>query len=488
MNAEVKEQIHQVVDEIKKTMGQLIGSRVYIGLYDNKGQSILEEEALGGFKEFIASFIKTNFNLLENNDHSLPLSGHGIIFFKLNAKLMIVLYIIKGKVGQLLAFKPKMKYFGEKIAPLLESSSEAPETQSEAVLEEAVVPLGLQTIRRKLFINPKMTKKITGKEKFDISEAKLFQFYTGDHMLDEIKQELTNIEVDSLIYKHVTNKMISIGEYNVYEVSCPECKAKHHYYLPIYAREFAKNNDVKIQISNEKVCLHTFLVFMDKKSKIKTKILEKLSTIENELNMDDINLNTIAKFFGQDILFNMFHAFLFKKQLVLITNIDPKKLNIIYYFWRTIFPTIQKDGDDQDILIIPANVYFRNQKLFKDSLLIDFDTNAILREPYEPELDFEITLYKKLVRIEEKKQILFLNQEIERILGLTDVVIEEIARFKEITEERLIEKLKERNIDLQVKEIPIIQILAEIYYDDKTLFKKIKKTVVGKMSEFLSAI
>ncbi len=488
MEIDVKEQIYQVVDEIKKIMGSLIGSRVYVGIYDNTGRIILEEEALGGFKDFISSFIKTNFKLLENNDHSLPLSGHGIIFFKINPKIMIVLYIIKGKVGQLLAFKPKMKYFEDKLAPLLGGTSNYSTTIQEAVLEEAVLPFSKPVMSRSLDLCPKLKKKLSGKEKFDISEAKLFQFYNGESTLNEIKKELDDIEIDALIFKHFSNKLITISEYDIYEVSCPECKSKHHFYLPIYAREFAKDQEVKIQISNEKICMHTFLVFIDKKFKIKTKSLEKLSLIENLLDLNNVKLDTMIKFFGQDILFNMFHAYLFKKQLVFITNMDPKPINIIYHFWRAIFPTIKKEGEDKDFFVIPANYYFHNQKMFNDSLIIDFDTNSILKEPYEPELDFEMTLYKKLVTVSEKKQILFINQEIERILGLADVVIDEIARFTEITEERLIDKLKEKNIELLVKEIPIIKILADIYYGDKSLFKKIKKTVVGKMSDFLNTM
>ena len=151
-----------------------------------------------------------------------------------------------------------------------------------------------------------------------------------------------------------------------------------------------------------------------------------------------------------------------------------------------IFPTISNEGPDRDFITMPQKDF--NKKLFSDALILDFNSNSILREPFEPELDFERSLYKKLLRVDEKKQILFLNHEIERILGLTDNVIEIIAPFEEITEERLVEKLSEKGFIIELKEIPIIKILAEIYYNDSSLFKKIKKTVVGKMSEFLSAI
>ncbi|MHA1894295.1 MAG: hypothetical protein ACTSX4_07340 [Candidatus Helarchaeota archaeon] len=488
MGEDIIEEIHKIVDEIKTFMGSLIGTRVYVGVYDNHGNGLLVEDALEGFRDFITSFIKTNFKLLDVNDHSLPLSGHGIIFFKIDENVMIVLYIKKGKVGQLLAFKPRVKYFGEKLTPLILASELDREVKEPIIIREREEEKKVEKskiIKRDIGIKPVMTKKITGKEKFDINEAKLFTCYDGEHTIEDIKQEHPNLNVDKLIFKHVNNKYIKLDDSEIFETNCPECKAKHYFYIPKYARNIANdfNSPIKIQIYNEMICPHLFLVFLDKKSKIKSKILEKIAPIENEIDFYNFNLKSLIKFFGQDIVFSMFHAFLFKKQVLII--IENEKLDELFKFWKRVFPTISRN-EEGDFITIPPKDY--NKKMYQDSLIIDFNSNSILHEPYEPELDFEMELYKKLIQIDEQKQILFLNQEIERILGLTDEVIEVIARFSEITEERLVEKLAEKGMELQYKEIPIIKILGDIYYNDDTLFKKIKKTVVGKMSEFLSTI
>ena len=485
MGVDLTEQVHQVVDEIKTYMGSLIGTRVYVGLYDRSGNKILEEDALSGFREFITSFVKTNFNLLEVEDHSLPLSGHGIIFFKINDDMMIVLYIMKGKVGQLLAFKSRMGYFSEKFTEILETSSEMSEKgDALAYLEETVAPSGPRFLQRDMGIKPVLKKKMSGKERFDINEAKIFPYYNGETSISQIKFENLDLLVDDLIFKHVSNKIIDLGDFQIFEVSCPECKAKHYFYISKFIKDIAKDTVLKKQISNENICPHTFLIFFDKKSKIKTKPLEKLSKVQDQFDMSQLNLANIVNFFGQDVLFLIFHAFLFKKRVMFL--VDNEELAEVFKFWRNIFPTITNKGPDKDFIIMPENEF--NKKLYSDTLVIDFNSNFVLREPFEPELDFEKSLYKKLLRVDEQKQILFLNHEIERILGLTDNVIEIITPFEEITEERLVEKLSEKGFIVELKEIPIIKILAEIYYNDSSLFKKIKKTVVGKMSEFLSAI
>jgi hypothetical protein len=108
--------LDDVVVQIKEDMERLLANPIQIGVVDKDSNiKYIDDELEEKYGDFISSFVKGNFDLLSNGEHSLPLSGVNVGFFKISDLSLIVLYSESGPVGQLLAFKGKMGKYTEDI-------------------------------------------------------------------------------------------------------------------------------------------------------------------------------------------------------------------------------------------------------------------------------------------------------------------------------------------------------------------------------------
>ncbi|MHA1271400.1 MAG: hypothetical protein ACTSPY_16525, partial [Candidatus Helarchaeota archaeon] len=181
--------LEDIVKIIAADMKKLLSNPIHIGLVDKSAKikyidPLLKEK----YEDFILSFVSGNFDLLTIGEHSLPLSGVNIGFFKLSERSLIILYSESGPVGQLLAFKGRMNKYADDIDRLID---EEPKFKKSKVLEKTAyrVPIKLEGIEQK---------------KFSMVEAKVIHLIDGKNTIEVIckKTNLPRLKVDEIIKKY----------------------------------------------------------------------------------------------------------------------------------------------------------------------------------------------------------------------------------------------------------------------------------------------
>ncbi|MHA1378256.1 MAG: hypothetical protein ACTSRG_07725 [Candidatus Helarchaeota archaeon] len=207
---------YNIAQEIENILGTLLGFRVYSAIFDRTGKVLFARD---DFKEndmldYISKYIKSNFHMLEVGDHSFPISGKNLGFFKISDKCMIVLQTKKGHLGALLSFKSKMDSFASKIDNQIKDISPEAKLGINKVssVAESKEP-SQKFITQKTFAKlPILTKKLTGKEKFPIEHVLVLNLCDGEHVIEEIvkKTRLTRIAVEKIIRDYQKKKMVTI--------------------------------------------------------------------------------------------------------------------------------------------------------------------------------------------------------------------------------------------------------------------------------------
>jgi len=184
---ELKE-LSDVVKILKEEIGRLLGTNIQCAIVSADGTINYIDPEITKFSDFIISFTKGNFTLLQPGDHSLPLSGTNIAFFKVTQKSLVILNSDKGPVGQLLAFKGRMQKYGEKIDLLLEAAIVEEETKASA---KAAVRV------------PVLTVSISNK-KFGMEEAKVLHLVNGENTISDIceKTGIPQLKVDEILRRY----------------------------------------------------------------------------------------------------------------------------------------------------------------------------------------------------------------------------------------------------------------------------------------------
>lgn len=208
------ESFYGIAKEIANIFGKIFASRPYIAIVDGLGNICYKEPQLDTHLEYIQNFVKANFNLLEVGDHSLPLGGVNLAFFKVSPKAVIVIYISKGFVGQLLAFRSRAQEWSKKIDELIKVDI-TPTIQIEAMpapkkMEKSEgAPAGTGASLRRL---PLLIKKLDGKEKFPIEVATVLQFCDGQHSVEEIcaKTNYPKVKVNQIITEYQKKKWVEL--------------------------------------------------------------------------------------------------------------------------------------------------------------------------------------------------------------------------------------------------------------------------------------
>ncbi len=203
--------LSDVVNVIKGNVGRLVGGNVAVAIVDSTAIIKYIDNEIVDFTDFIISFTKGNFDLLSIGDHSLPLSGTNIAFFKVSEKTLVILNSSKGPVGQLLAFKGQMNNYSAKIDELLESISEV----EEKVPAKAAVRV------------PVLTVSISNK-KFGMEEAKVLHLVNGQNTITDIcaRTRLPQLKVDEILRKYQKKKWIKLKRLIIGEKPAPTAPKK----------------------------------------------------------------------------------------------------------------------------------------------------------------------------------------------------------------------------------------------------------------------
>ena len=484
-----------IAKEIVSKMGNILGVRIHLAIMDRLGNLHYMDRELEPFKSFLTTFVSNNFRYLKVGDHSLPISGRNIMFFRISNKVMIILYSAKGRIGQFLSFKSMMPKYQQKIDELI--SDVEPEVlgidlKAEQLGAAQVVPVKpLERVlysRRASFyreIFPKLEKKIKESDKFNLTVSIILNYSNGQtNLLDLIdKHEIKEDEFYTEFYKLFKAKWIKIPDLELYQISCPVCKNMSYRLVPPEFLDKSPHNAIRFQQTG--TCGHTYYTIIDKKQKIKTKQISELKKIRGEIDFTNLSIGNLIEFFGEDVFFSLFHAIFFKYSVLFL---EPgKNAEKISEFMKNIFPQVLYGTHIQSTT---REEFLKQNKKYTDFLVIDLISNIIINEPYESEdFEFEARLFRNILKEKDNKvQILKTYQEFERLVLHIDTILNEIGMYKEIKEDELINLMKTKhNILLERAEIPIIKELADIYYA-VDIRKKIVKTLVGQVSDWFESI
>jgi len=489
------EPLDKVARDIVSKLGVILGIRIYIGIIDRLGNTLYLDREMEPFTQFITTFVGNNFKYLKIGDHSLPISGKNIMFFRISDKVAIVLYSEKGRIGQFLSFKSLMPKYRQKIDDLIGGIE--PETvgielkadKAGTTQVQVVKPVGPVIFSRKeIFYNsihPKLEKKIKETDKFNLIVSIILNYSNGQNTLLDLleKADVKENEFYTEFTKILKAKWIKVQGFELYQVNCPVCKILSYRFVPIEFLEKSPHGYIRFQ--QKGFCEHTYYVLIDKKQKIKTKQITEIKKLRDEIDFSNLSIENLIEFLGEDVFFSLFHATFYKHQVIFLES--ENNTEKIGEFMKNFFPQTLYGTSIQSLA---REGYLKQGKNYTDDLVIDLNSNIIVNEPYEAEdFDFESKLFRKILKEKDAKvQILKTYSEFERLILLIDTLLTEIEMYKEIKEDELINLMKTKhNIILERSEIPVIKELASIYYS-VDIRKKIVKTLVGQVSDWFENI
>ncbi|NVM54862.1 MAG: hypothetical protein HWN66_14255 [Candidatus Helarchaeota archaeon] len=191
-----RDEFYNISSEIISELGPILSTRPYLAIVDFEGKFRYIESEMEKYTEFITDFVISNFRFLEIGDHSMPISGTNLAFFKLSKKAIITIYIKKGLIGQLLIFKNLMMKYQLKIDSLiLEEPPEKSVTPVDLFQESQIIGKisELQPEPKaeppKAAVVPILLKKIGKKAKFPLQEVVILNYCDGKNTIKDITRE-----------------------------------------------------------------------------------------------------------------------------------------------------------------------------------------------------------------------------------------------------------------------------------------------------------
>ncbi|MHA1270049.1 MAG: hypothetical protein ACTSPY_09715 [Candidatus Helarchaeota archaeon] len=185
-----EEALYQITKKLVSEIGPMLTSRPYIAIIDKYGKVHFKNDILfDKYNDFMSNFVNKNFNFLRVGDHSIPISGLNMVFFKVSQKIVLVIYMKQGLIGQLLAFKKQMGRYALELDQYIEL--EAPEGVVEEVapaVEEAV-PEEEVIEEEEIKIIPQLIKQIRKKDKFPLKDIVVLNLCDGANTVKQIAEQ-----------------------------------------------------------------------------------------------------------------------------------------------------------------------------------------------------------------------------------------------------------------------------------------------------------
>lgn len=216
-----KDDFYIITKEILNEFTQLFVSRPYFAVIDlNAKIHHLDNSPLNQYLDLIQSFVQNNFNLLKVGDHSFPLGGVNLCFFKVSSKAILIIYTAEGPSGQLLSFKHKMFKWTQRIDDLIGEIEIEPPTlqiQEDSIEKESEVMVKSDKLILEKDVKgfndiPVLKRELTGKEKFPLGVAQILQLCDGKHSIDDICNETNHkkVMVNQVIKEYQNKKWIEM--------------------------------------------------------------------------------------------------------------------------------------------------------------------------------------------------------------------------------------------------------------------------------------
>lgn len=216
----------EVANEMTKKMEKISSTPPVICIINEEGEIYYIDDNLKDREPYIREFVNVNFNLIEEGQYSLPISGTTLGFFKMSSQLMFVLYMVSGKVGNLLLYRGLLENYRNIIEELqidLKSLNEIernanlivrlkqragfarPATPISETVEAGVPTTALGTegeIASEIVqgVCPELLERYRTK-KFNFQEGIVLQYCKGQFTIEEIiaKSQFSEAEVKEII-------------------------------------------------------------------------------------------------------------------------------------------------------------------------------------------------------------------------------------------------------------------------------------------------
>ncbi len=450
---------------ISREIGERVGIRVYLSILDASGCTIFQNSHLKEQFEDFSMMLSQFIPYLDEKEYSIPFSNKNLMFYKPTKKTVLVIFSERGKIGQLFSCKKIINKYSSELDEIVEKI----QLNVKKIEEKPLIHLKKPQIKilkkEKIPLDIKLSGSI---ENFMMSldEHKILQSCRNNKSIYEMSKEFNKSigEINELIFNFLNKGIIRILNHEILQATCQVCKNRFYFYLPNYV--FGKGaTNVAIELKSS--CDHHNFLKIQKigtKFKIKSKNFESICPITNELDSSSSNLTDLVNYVGQNIFLSIFHALFFKFKIVIVS--DDFFPNLLTNHLSRIFPKLKLG---QDVIIKTKEQFSINEKDYGEFLIIDVNNNLIINEPYEEEQEFvtEFTILKKvMVKDKEKMAFLLINEEFEKLLYLTEEIIEIFKINGAISPEDLKQKVHDR-FGVFIKEIDLkmIKNLAKKYYD-----------------------
>ncbi|MHA1376896.1 MAG: hypothetical protein ACTSRG_00815 [Candidatus Helarchaeota archaeon] len=201
-------EFYQLSKQLTAELGSLIGVRPYCAIINAAGETCHIDADLEEYSELINNFMMTTFPVLKAGEHSVPISGINMIFFKISAKAMVVLLIKKGALGQLLTFKSLMSKYSSRIDSSIGDIKVTitREIEKVKIKEKVTLEISSETKeekRAKIKYLPVLIKDL-GKTKIPINHARILSLCDGKNDISKIMKQTkeTRLFIDQIIRQY----------------------------------------------------------------------------------------------------------------------------------------------------------------------------------------------------------------------------------------------------------------------------------------------
>ncbi len=181
-----------IANEIIEYMNKILSKATYLGIFGENDKVYYMQGALKKYLPFLQSYIEENFSLLGIGDHSIPLSGVNLVFFKTSEHSIVVLHTREGPVGQLLAFKSRMFRFADRIEDeIIQATPVKKEAESRKTITVSAERIPVLTVS-------------IDKKKFPMDEASILHKIDSKKTITEICEEtkIPRLKVNEILKKY----------------------------------------------------------------------------------------------------------------------------------------------------------------------------------------------------------------------------------------------------------------------------------------------
>ncbi len=239
-------------------------------------------------------------------------------------------------------------------------------------------------------------------------------------------------------------------------IRCPSCSKTGYIDASEALQSMGNRGVTAIHVANNKICSHSFIVYIDKNLKLRdsflTDFLVDLPEMESKRKIDGKKLpdsNIIDVYFikinmpAQPLIYAIKGCLNDEKVLFLNEN-EVLRIHLI-----NLFKFIFQDLFKFNLMIEKREIYENNQQNYQDFLIFDNhkvfqDKNKILTKK-KIKLD-SIILQKFLAEEDAKSSLLILKNEVLKAFEISNKVMQLIETYKgekKLSRERLFENFKE---------------------------------------------